>query len=95
MKAKHKWSYADNLLVLKDFFKSFRNTDYDLLISRISDKIGTSPASVKMKISNMIYILSNGKHGHSNYSEDSRIAVFKFLENNPDIEINRLIMILK
>ncbi len=95
MKSQHKWSYADNLLVLKDFFKSFKNTDYDLLILRISNKIGTSPTSVKMKISNMIYILSNGKHGHSNYSEDSRIAVFKFLKNNPDVEIRRLIMILK
>ena len=95
MKSQHQWSKADNLLVLTDFFKSCSNTDYDLLISRIADKIGTSAASVKMKISNMIYILSNGKYGHSNYSEDSKTAVFTFLENNPNLSIRRLIMILK
>ena len=95
MKPQHEWSYLDNLLVITDFFRSYKTTDYEVLISRIASKIGTSSASVKMKLSNIIYILSNGTYGHSNYSEDSRMAVFTFLKNNPDLSINRLIMILK
>ena len=95
MKLHHNWTYSDNLLVINFFYRHYKYEDYELLIKKIACEIGTTVASVKLKISNMIYILSNGEYGHSNYSEDSRIAVFKFLENNPDVEINRLIMILK
>lgn len=91
----HQWSAQDNLLVLTEFFRRYQYTEYDVLISSIAKQIGTSASSVKLKISNMIYILSNGEDGFSNYSEDSRQAVFKYLEEHPELSRHRMLLILK
>ena len=95
MHTNHNWSYFDNLFVITEVYKNFQHKDYDLIIKNIADSIGTTTDSVKFKISNMIYILSNGICGHSNYSEDSRLALFEFLDQNRIVSLNRLVMILK
>jgi hypothetical protein len=95
MHTNHNWSYFDNLLVITEVYKNYRHKDYDLIIKNIANSIGTTTYSVFMKISNMIYILSNGSYGHSNYSEDSRLALFEFLDKNRNVSLNRLLTILK
>ena len=95
MKLHHNWTYSDNLLVINFFYRHYKYEDYEPLIKKIACEIGTTVASVKLKISNMIYILSNGSYGHSNYSEDSRLAVFEFLDQNRNVSLNCLVMILK
>ena len=95
MHTNHNWSYFDNLFVITEVYKNYRHKDYDLIIQNIDNSIGTTTDSVFMKISNMIYILSNGSYGHSNYSEDSRLALFEFLDKNRNVSLNRLLTILK
>lgn len=95
MKLHHNWNYSDNLLVINFFYRHYKSVDYELLIKKIACEIGTTVSSVKLKISNMIYILSNGNYGHSNYSEDSRLALFEFLDKNRNVSLSHLLMILK
>ena len=73
----------------------FLNAYIPQRLKNIANSIGTTTDSVFMKISNMIYILSNGSYGHSNYSEDSRLALFEFLDKNRNVSLNRLLTILK
>ena len=85
MKLQHNWNYFGNLLVINFFYRHYKFLDYELLIKKTACEIGTTVSSVKLKISNMIYILSNGNYGLSNYSKDSRWALFEFLDKNRNV----------
>ena len=90
----HRWSLQDNEFVINHFIRHCKTTDCELLISRIATHIGTTKSSIKQKLLNMLFIVSNGQKGLSNYSEDSKIAVFNFLNHNRHISIEQLQFLL-
>ena len=94
IKRTDKWSLKDNLFILEYFFRHYKSMSYEAITSNITTEIGTSRASIVMKINNMIYILSNGNRGCSNYSEDSRNAVFLYLKNHPALTVKKMLTIL-
>ncbi len=88
------WTKNDDLEVLNAIYSSYKSTDFNEIIRKVSKEINTSQASTKARVLNYVAILSDGKFGLTHVADNSRLAVKEFL-GSKSISKNKLLMILK
>tara|TARA_X000000368_G_C22839250_1_gene626878 strand:- start:118 stop:399 length:282 start_codon:yes stop_codon:yes gene_type:complete len=77
-KKKHIWSVEDDIFLIDKIMSSYKVMEWNELIKVVANEIGTTQSSVKMRISNFLYIL--GEKGLENYADISKIAIEKSLK---------------
>lgn len=70
-----KWTIEDDLFIIETLLANYKTREWNEIIKSISDDIGTTQSSVKMRILNYISILTNGEKGLKNYAEESLKAI--------------------
>ena len=68
----------DDIFLIDKIMSSYKVMEWNELIKVVANEIGTTQSSVKMRISNFLYII--GEKGLENYADISKIAIEKSLK---------------
>lgn len=72
---KHTWTLLETTTVLDKLVSRYKTEDFNTLIKDIANELNVKVSSIKLGISNMIYILSDGQQGLRNYNSNQVIAI--------------------